>query len=62
MSNAAETSRNGPRELSRGGPLDALRFFAAFFMVIYHYAEQAPVSCSPSIRRWDAAIWPPTSS
>jgi len=44
MSNAAETSRNGPRELSRGGPLDALRFFAAFFMVVYHYAEQAPVS------------------
>jgi peptidoglycan/LPS O-acetylase OafA/YrhL len=44
MSNAAETSRNGARELSRGGPLDALRFFAAFFMVVYHYAEQAPVS------------------
>jgi peptidoglycan/LPS O-acetylase OafA/YrhL len=44
MSNAAQTSRNGPRELSRGGPLDALRFLAAFFMVVYHYAEQAPVS------------------
>ena len=44
MSNAAKTSRNEPRALSRGGPLDALRFFAAFFMVIYHYAEQAPVS------------------
>lgn len=29
---------------SRGGPLDVLRFLAAFFMVIYHYAEQAPVS------------------
>lgn len=44
MPNAAKPSRNGPRELSRGGPLDALRFFAAFFMVVYHYAEQAPVS------------------
>ena len=29
---------------TRGGPLDALRFLAAFFMVIYHYAEQAPIS------------------
>jgi peptidoglycan/LPS O-acetylase OafA/YrhL len=48
MSNVAQTSRNEPRaqarDLSRGGPLDALRFFAAFFMVIYHYAEQAPTS------------------
>jgi len=50
MSNAAKPSRIGARDLpmardlSRGGPLDALRFFAAFFMVIYHYAEQAPVS------------------
>ncbi|WP_425995793.1 acyltransferase family protein [Caulobacter sp. DWR1-3-2b1] len=50
MSKAPQTSRIGARELvkardlARGGPLDALRFFAAFFMVIYHYAEQAPVS------------------
>ncbi|MBU4435524.1 MAG: acyltransferase [Alphaproteobacteria bacterium] len=53
MSNLAPTSRNEPRAqdprvkaraLSRGGPLDALRFFAAFFMVVYHYADQAPVS------------------
>jgi len=48
MPTAAKMSRNEPRaqarELSRGGPLDALRFFAAFFMVVYHYAEQAPVS------------------
>lgn len=30
--------------LTRGGALDALRFAAAFFMVVYHYAENAPVS------------------
>jgi peptidoglycan/LPS O-acetylase OafA/YrhL len=30
--------------LSRGGPLDALRFFAAFFMVVFHYSVDAPVA------------------
>jgi peptidoglycan/LPS O-acetylase OafA/YrhL len=30
--------------LSRGGPLDALRFLAALFIVLYHVAERAPVS------------------
>ncbi|WP_421737602.1 acyltransferase family protein [Caulobacter sp.] len=44
MQSAALPYRNDARPLSRGGPLDALRFFAAFFMVVYHYAEQAPVS------------------
>ena len=38
-----KTSYSGPN-LVRGGALDALRFAAAFFMVLYHYAEQAPVS------------------
>lgn len=28
--------------LTRGGPLDALRFLAAFFMVIHHYSVDAP--------------------
>ena len=28
--------------LTRGGPLDALRFLAAFCMVVYHYAAEAP--------------------
>lgn len=31
-------------ELSRDGPLDALRFLAALFIVLYHVAERAPVS------------------
>ncbi|MET3664504.1 acyltransferase [Caulobacter sp. 1776] len=30
--------------LSREGPLDALRFLAALFIVLYHVAERAPVS------------------
>lgn len=30
--------------LSRDGPLDALRFLAALFIVLYHVAERAPVS------------------
>lgn len=38
-----QSQRSGPN-LVRGGALDALRFAAAFFMVLYHYAEQAPVS------------------
>jgi peptidoglycan/LPS O-acetylase OafA/YrhL len=29
--------------LTRGGPLDALRFLAAFCMVVYHYEAEAPV-------------------
>ena len=41
--NSPATLRHGP-VLVRGGALDALRFVAAFFMVLYHYAEQAPVS------------------
>jgi peptidoglycan/LPS O-acetylase OafA/YrhL len=41
--NSSPTPRIGPN-LVRGGALDALRFAAAFFMVLYHYAEQAPVS------------------
>lgn len=32
-----------PLPLSRGGPLDALRFMAAFCMVLYHYSFEAPV-------------------
>ncbi len=44
MSGAStQTLRGGPN-LVRGGALDALRFAAAFFMVLYHYAEQAPIS------------------
>lgn len=37
MGSAAE-ARNG-----RGGPLDAMRFIAAAFIVVYHYATDAPV-------------------
>lgn len=32
-----------PLPLTRGGPLDALRFMAAFCMVLYHYSFEAPV-------------------
>jgi peptidoglycan/LPS O-acetylase OafA/YrhL len=32
-----------PLPLSRGGTLDALRFLAAFFMVVYHYSFASPV-------------------
>lgn len=35
--------RNGTAPLIRGGPLDALRFVAAFLMVVYHYSFEAPV-------------------
>ncbi|PVM84216.1 acyltransferase family protein [Caulobacter endophyticus] len=44
MSDTGANTAKAARPLSRGGPLDALRFFAAFFIVVYHYAEQAPVS------------------
>ncbi len=44
MSDIGAKPAKAARPLSRGGPLDALRFFAAFFIVVYHYAEQAPVS------------------
>lgn len=40
-------SSTGPAPLpvlSRDGPLDALRFLAALFIVLYHVAERAPVS------------------
>jgi peptidoglycan/LPS O-acetylase OafA/YrhL len=30
--------------LTRGGPLDALRFLAAFFMVLHHYSVDAPAA------------------
>ena len=40
-------SRSGPIQaplpLTRGGALDALRFLAAFFMVVYHYSFASPV-------------------
>lgn len=32
-----------PLPLTRGGALDALRFLAAFFMVVYHYSQESPV-------------------
>src|ERR1700744_378260 len=32
-----------PLPLMRGGTLDALRFLAAFFMVVYHYSYTSPV-------------------
>jgi peptidoglycan/LPS O-acetylase OafA/YrhL len=32
-----------PLPLTRGGVLDALRFLAAFFMVVYHYSFASPV-------------------
>ncbi|MHB8285978.1 MAG: acyltransferase family protein [Caulobacteraceae bacterium] len=35
-----------PLPLTRGGALDALRFLAAFFMVVYHYAGAGPVPLS----------------
>lgn len=40
-------SRNEPSRplpLTRGGALDALRFLAAFFMVVYHYSYESPVA------------------
>lgn len=43
MSNTLAAADRGPL-LVRGGALDALRFAAAFFIVVYHYAENAPVS------------------
>ena len=33
-----------PSPLTRGGPLDGLRFLAAFCMVIYHYSAESPVA------------------
>jgi peptidoglycan/LPS O-acetylase OafA/YrhL len=52
----SQTSRNGatptaepvraPLPLTRGGMLDALRFLAAFFMVVYHYSDAGPVPLS----------------
>lgn len=42
MSNASTVSAQPV--LSRDGPLDALRFLAALFIVLYHVAERAPVS------------------
>ncbi len=35
-----------PLPLTRGGTLDALRFLAAFFMVVYHYSDAGPVPLS----------------
>lgn len=43
MSKTLAAADRGPL-LMRGGALDALRFAAAFFIVLYHYAENAPVS------------------
>ena len=36
------SSRNGTLPLTRGGPLDLLRFLAAFCMVVFHYGNDAP--------------------
>ena len=46
MSKAGTTSARATALpiLSRDGPLDALRFLAALFIVLYHVAERAPVS------------------
>jgi peptidoglycan/LPS O-acetylase OafA/YrhL len=44
MTQTASMSKNGSRDLARGGPLDLLRFVAALFIVLYHVAERAPVS------------------
>jgi len=44
MSGVSGNSRRGGPNLVRGGALDALRFAAAFFIVLYHYGENAPVS------------------
>jgi len=38
---SAGMSRDGTT--ARGGPLDALRFLAAFFVVVFHYGDEAPV-------------------
>jgi peptidoglycan/LPS O-acetylase OafA/YrhL len=38
-----DETHSAPQPLTRGGPLDALRFLAAFFMVIHHYSVDAPV-------------------
>ena len=48
------TSIGGGRALSRDGALDALRFLAALFIVIYHVAERAPIplfSLHPALSR-----------
>lgn len=33
-------------KMTRGGALDALRFFAALFVLVFHYGDQAPVALS----------------
>jgi peptidoglycan/LPS O-acetylase OafA/YrhL len=38
-----QNETNRPLPLTRGGVLDALRFLAAFFMVVYHYSFASPV-------------------
>jgi len=38
-----------PLPLTRGGPLDALRFAAAFCMVLYHYSFEAPVNMATTV-------------
>ena len=42
----APPPRHTPLPLTRGGALDALRFLAAFFMVVYHYSQEGPVPLS----------------
>ena len=48
----ATASRMGPLPLIRGGPLDALRFLAAFAMVLYHYSFEAPVVLADAHPIW----------
>jgi peptidoglycan/LPS O-acetylase OafA/YrhL len=43
---AGAPARRTPLTLTRGGVLDALRFLAAFFMVVYHYSTAGPVPLS----------------
>ncbi len=40
----AQSGTNSPDTSVRGGPLDMLRFLAAGFVVLYHFAEHAPVA------------------
>lgn len=40
----SDDAGEGAVALTRGGPLDLLRFLAAFCMVIYHFSDEAPVA------------------
>ncbi|WP_156367735.1 acyltransferase [Brevundimonas sp. Leaf363] len=46
MTEAAVATAARPDSKTRGGALDALRFVAALFVVIFHFGDQAPIALS----------------